>query len=433
MKRSSLASKMKKTIIIIALMLASNQVQAQDNGTGPEKPIGINEYLAHVAKGNLSYLAGQYNLRIADAALNAARVFNDPEIAVAYTDNQDKILQMGRGLDAGVSYSLNLGNLRGARIGLAKSEKELTALVLQVYFQNLRAEAALVYYNALKEKLLADIQQDNLIRMLELAKADSIRYHAGMIMEVDARQSAIEARMQKNEVIRAEATRRISLIQMDLLRGSVGADSACFPVGSLEYTLRDFSFPWLVEKAMENRLELQEARQNQVLSEKMVSLVKASRAMELGIETGISYSTIATNEIAPSPSHYAFNLGVSIPLKFSSLNHGQLSASHLAVRQQEILYQEARQIILSEVTEAFILYQSQKEQLDEFHSGLLKEAEIILNNKIYSYKRGETSLLDVLNAQRTYNEIRKSFYETHYEYLAALINLERAAGIWDIE
>jgi cobalt-zinc-cadmium efflux system outer membrane protein len=154
--------------------------------------------------------------------------------------------------------------------------------------------------------------------------------------------------------------------------------------------------------------------------------------MELGIETGLSYSTIATNEIAPSPAHYSVSAGLSIPLKFSTLNKGELEASRLAIKQQEIACRDAEQIIISEVTQAFILYHSAKRQLQEFHSGLLSEAETILDNKIYSYKRGETSLLDVLNAQRTYNDIRINFYVTHYEYLSSLIELERAAGVWDL-
>lgn len=52
--------------------------------------------------------------------------------------------------------------------------------------------------------------------------------------------------------------------------------------------------------------------------------------------------------------------------------------------------------------------------------------------KIYSYDRGETSLLEVLNAQRTYDEVRILYIETLYNYAASLVELETSAGIWDI-
>ena len=56
----------------------------------------------------------------------------------------------------------------------------------------------------------------------------------------------------------------------------------------------------------------------------------------------------------------------------------------------------------------------------------------MVKGKIYSYDRGETSLLEVLNAQRTYDEVRILYIETLYNYAASLVELETSAGIWDI-
>lgn len=52
--------------------------------------------------------------------------------------------------------------------------------------------------------------------------------------------------------------------------------------------------------------------------------------------------------------------------------------------------------------------------------------------KIYSCQRGETSILEVLNAQRTYDDIHTTYYEALFNRAAALVELEKAAGIWDI-
>jgi len=424
---------MKTINIALVILLLSQPVFTQGDKSGTVRPVDFSQYMKDVAQGNLGWIAEQFSVDIAEASLKAAKVYTNPEIAIAYSDNQDKTMQMGKGYDAGLSYSVNLGNIRAARISLAQSERDLAALVMQSYFQNLRADAALVYFSGLKDQLIVDVQQNNYQRMLELAQADSIRFRTGVIMEADSRQSAIEARIQKNEVIKARSSWQMALVEMARLRGSDGSDTSYQPAGSLEYPMREFTLSWLIDQAKQNRFDLQSAIQAHTISEKMVKLVKASRAVELGIETGLSYSTIATNEIAPSPAHYGISAGVTIPLKLSSFNKGELEASRLAVKQQEVACKDAEKIIIAEVTQAYILYQSLKQQLEEFHSGLLAEAETILDHKVYSYKRGETSLLDVLNAQRTYNEIRMSFYETHYNYIASLIELERAAGIWDIE
>ena len=46
--------------------------------------------------------------------------------------------------------------------------------------------------------------------------------------------------------------------------------------------------------------------------------------------------------------------------------------------------------------------------------------------------RRETPLLEVLNAQRTYDDLRTAYIETLYDHAAALVELERSAGIWDV-
>lgn len=74
-----------------------------------------------------------------------------------------------------------------------------------------------------------------------------------------------------------------------------------------------------------------------------------------------------------------------------------------------------------------------KKSVAQYQDGALKEANQILEAKLYSYKRGETALLEVLNAQRTYNDIQQGFYEAQANFAATLIELERASGFWDLE
>lgn len=78
-------------------------------------------------------------------------------------------------------------------------------------------------------------------------------------------------------------------------------------------------------------------------------------------------------------------------------------------------------------------YKAAQQQATQFKNGLLTEAQKVLDGKIYSYKRGETSLLEVLNAQRTYNDVQQNYYQSLFNYASALITLERSAGIWDLQ
>jgi cobalt-zinc-cadmium efflux system outer membrane protein len=77
-------------------------------------------------------------------------------------------------------------------------------------------------------------------------------------------------------------------------------------------------------------------------------------------------------------------------------------------------------------------YLSLLEQVKRYETGMLDKAGLILDGKIYSYERGETSRMEVLLAQQTYDELRTTYIETVFNSVAALIELERNAGIWDI-
>lgn len=69
-----------------------------------------------------------------------------------------------------------------------------------------------------------------------------------------------------------------------------------------------------------------------------------------------------------------------------------------------------------------------KKQAKQFNSVLLEDAQKLLDGVVYKYKRGETDILEVLIAQRTYNEIMEQYIETLKGFRSSLIELERACG-----
>jgi len=138
------------------------------------------------------------------------------------------------------------------------------------------------------------------------------------------------------------------------------------------------------------------------------------------------------NVIAPTPSTATVNAGISIPLKFSNRRSGDLRGAQYGALQAEQEYKQTELEIQTEVKQRYQHYMATQKQVRQYEKGLLIEAKAILDGKIYSYQRGETSLLEVLDAQRTHNETQQGYYQTLYNYASSLVELERAAGIWDI-
>ena len=203
-----------KTIIYITLTTISVTSVAQETTI-----LTYKEYMTRVKSANISYLAEKYNVDIAEAKMQAAKIMPDPELSIGYGNNQDWDLQMGYNIDAGLSYTLELGGKRGARMGVARSEKELAEVLLEDYFRNLRADATIAYLSAVKQKHLYQLQKSSHREMYKLAQADSLRLKAGTIMEVDARQSKLEAQSMRNEIYAYESDLKETLLNLLMLQG----------------------------------------------------------------------------------------------------------------------------------------------------------------------------------------------------------------------
>lgn len=420
--------KLLKFALLLAFCAAIPNIYAQEM-----RILSFDEYINNVKESNIGYLAEKYNVDIADAMVKAARVFPDPELSVSYANNQDWNLKMGYGIDAELGYTLELGGKRRARIKLAQSEKEMTQALLIDYFRNLKADATIAYLSAIYQKSLLDIQKSTYNKMRDLARADSIRYSLGDITEVDALQSKLEAATMLNEVFSSESDLKDALVRLELLQGFVGRELPDSVSGSLIFTKRDYELSALIETALANRADLQAALKSNELSHNNLKLAKANRAMDLGISIGASHASVVKNEIAPAPSFTGITAGLSIPLRFSNTNKGELKAAQLAVEQSERQYQAVQQEISSQVAQAYYRYVAFSRQVEQYNKGLTDDAASILQKKIFSYSRGETTMLDVLNAKQTYNDVLTNYYTTLYNCAEALVELERVCGVGDVE
>ncbi|MDR1098018.1 MAG: TolC family protein [Tannerella sp.] len=412
--------------LILFLCLPAFPVQAQ-------RVLTFGEYLDRVRNANISYLAEKYNVEIAEALVTASKVFPDPELSAGYANNQNWNLQMGYGVDAGLSYTLELGGKRNARIRVAQSEMEMTGALLEDYFRNLRADATLAYLTALKQRELYEIRKSSHVQMLELARADSIRFRLGEIMEVDARQSKLEAAATLDEVLSTGGDLQEVLVQLLLFQGDATMALPDSIAGALTCLKRTFDPASLVAAAQNNRADLQAALKCRDVSQRNLELAKANRAIDLGISIGGNYSSAVRNEIAPAPAFKGITAGVSIPLRFSNTNKGALRAARLTAEQGEKQYEAIELQISSEVMQAYSRYMTACRRAEHFDTGLLHDADAIFQKKRYGYERGEASILEVLNARRTYNDVRVNYNEALFDCASALVELERACGIWDIE
>ena len=102
------------------------------------------------------------------------------------------------------------------------------------------------------------------------------------------------------------------------------------------------------------------------------------------------------------------------------------------MKQASIMEQEVSLRIRGEITQAWYAFEAEKKKVAQYRSGVLDEARNVLDGVVYMYKRGETGILDVLIAQRSYSQVYQDYLETMKSYVSSLVALEKSCGIWDI-
>lgn len=407
-------------LILILFILLTNVFYLCVSASEPQ--LSFKEYLNQVGKSNLSFIVEKYNIQIADAEVISQKVLPDPEFTFEGAD-AGMIVELG--------YNIELGNKRGTRVRLAKSEAEVEKLSVEYFFQELRAEATDAFLDAMMQKELLEVKRSSYEYMLQLSVSDSIRFRLGEINENEARQSKVEAVSLRNEMYQQEAEYKSALATLNQFMGQT-VDKLNIPSGDWTVFEKEYSLPRLISLALDNRIDLMAAIKQTEVATNMLKATRAERKMDVGLMVGYEREWKGKNRFLPA-EYNMLKAGITIPLKFSNTNKGAIRSAEYAIQKSNSEYENAQLQVQKEVAHAFFNYEASQKQVKEFEGGLLDDSEKLLAGTVYKYKRGETSILDVLIAQRTYNEIQEQYLETLKGNASALVELQKTSGIWDVE
>lgn len=413
------------------LLCLSSFLYGQSDSSFFHLDLTYKDYLKQVVDGNLDFAAQKFNVDIAKAQIDAAKIFQDPSLAVGWTGSKENVAKNGYSVSTQLTQTIELGGKRKARINFAKSESLLSEASLKDYLRNLQADATLDYLTALKQNKLYEVMLNSYQLMKKLADADSIRFSLGSIKSIDATQSKIEAEVILNNLAQAATDRRNAFLKLAVQTSNYHNDSVFFPTSKFEKLERLYILSDLQNQALNNRADLLAAKLNIVSNESQLTLVKKERILDIDFNVGLNNAYAVGSVYSPSES--TISTGFSIPLKLSNFNKSNIRIAKYQVNQSELTYKQVQIKVQNEVSQNFNQYRTLCKQVDNYNRGMLDQGKQVLTGKIYSYSRGETSLLEVLNAQRTYNDLQTSYYETLYNCNAALVELQRSMGIWDID
>lgn len=123
-----------------------------------------------------------------------------------------------------------------------------------------------------------------------------------------------------------------------------------------------------------------------------------------------------------------FGIYATVDLPFFNRNQGEIKKSYLLKDQAETQLFTIQSQIQTEISVAFSNYQLQQQNLESFNV-LLQQSQTILDNVKYAYLKGGTTIIDFLEAQRSWLETQQQYYNAMQAYRQSYIQLLYATGL----
>jgi len=320
--------------------------------------------------------------------------------------------------DAGVSYLFERGGKRHLRIAAARN------VTGQTRYQVSDAERALIF-NTAQQFITAQLAESN----LDLANQDlasfqqtvdiaTAQYQAGAIGEGDLLKITVQLLQFQTDVSAAKVAKVQALAS---LREFLGYDAvpANYDVeGDLTYQPLQLNRDDLLLKALKNRPDLLATRQGVRAAESQYALAKANGKVDVTGE--LTYTHVSDQN--------SMGVTVSLPLAIFDKNQGEIARTRYAVTAaQEIAY-AASDTVLTDVNSAYEAFSGNQEVVNLYTGGYLKQAKDSRDISEYAYHRGAASLLDFLDAERSYRATQLAYRQALANYLTAVEQLKEAVG-----
>jgi cobalt-zinc-cadmium efflux system outer membrane protein len=317
-----------------------------------------------------------------------------------------------------LSYLFERGGKREKRTLVARDTTDVVAKTAVDAERQLIFQTQQAFINVLLAKSTLDLAREDLKNFSDVVELNRQRMIAGDLAEAEFAKISL----QKLQFEQDASSSEVALLQAKAaLRLNVGFEAVAddFDVeGDLAYAKSPIALDDLKREALTTRPDLLAAQRTLKLMQDTQALAYANRARDLTGEV----------EYDRAGDFNALGFGVSIELPFHDRNQGNIAHSQSAVRQAIESEIQTRTSVLTDVVSAYAAFQTNEKLVALYQSGYLDQARQSLETTQYVFQRGSGSLLDLLDAERTYRATELAFRQALAAYMTSAQQINFAVG-----
>jgi outer membrane protein, heavy metal efflux system len=418
-------------IMLFWLFSTIHLAQAQALESRELEPLAIGQAVTEAIDRNLDLFAERYKIPIADAQIVTAKLRPNP--VVSLWGNYFDIL--GTGFDpatnaagptesgARIDFILERGGKRRERITVAEASKTVSQFEFLNATRTLIVDVQSGFVDVLQAKAEVALAVENLKTFEEIVRVNTSRVKSGDLAEVELIRSQVAQLQFENTVRQAELRLQTARARLQLLVGRRRGDRLVDAIGEMRRDETPLSLEALRKRASVQRPDMLAQRQDQARSQAELRLQLAQGKIDSTVGVAANRQWIRTLNAGNSMGFF-----FSIPLPLHNRNQGEIARA-----QQERLQVEARiraleTTIENEVDIAYLQYQNARTILSRIEETLLVKAKDVRQVTEYSYRRGEATFLEFLDAQRAYNETVQAHNQAQADFARSLYSVDAATG-----
>lgn len=294
--------------------------------------------------------------------------------------------------------------------------------------QQLIISVAAAYYGILRDQMMVDVNAQTLARAKTLLQAAEAKLQVGMASKMDVFRAELQALTAENGVVDAQAALQNTKRQFNVLLGM--AFETEFTLSStLDYQPVTVDQEQLIQQALANRLEIQEAYENLNDAERQVQLARQNLSPPLDVSIRYTFNG-AGNGFKESLDLNENRWGIGVNSAFN-LDTARDSATY---QQAQLAYNSAlRAIQASEQDVTLDVLQTvtnvnQAQARVTLQEQSVRQAEKQWELADLRYKKGLSDNLDVIDAEGTLLTARTNYYAAIAQHLIAQLKLKQVAG-----
>lgn len=383
----------------------------------------VSEALDH----NLTLLAERYSVSTADARIVTARLRPNPVVtfntmlpdATAFNNAVSPREQVFR-----TDVVIERGGKRERRVEVAEDARATAALQLLDAARTivLDVQSAVVDVALAKQNLA--LARESLDAFDRVVQVNVERVRTGDLAGVELARSRLAALQFQNDVRQQEGRLAVARNHLKSLLGRTGPET----IDADDDLRRDRTAIDLIairQRALAARPDLEALRRDQARSAAELRLQLAQGKVDYTVSGEVH------RQHQPTPVDargYVYGMYLSVPLPIFNRNQGEIERARLEERQTAARVAAREAEIVQEVQAAYETYAAARDVVANIETYMLAQARDVRATTEYSYRRGEASFIEFLDAVRTFNETMQSYNGARAEFARSLHALDSIAG-----